>query len=279
MCLSMGHPAEVCPTSNKPRCVACGASNPLPEHELTSKYIHWGGDHPAVDTCCPSRQQQPFSKSYVLQENLKREKPCLPPGSAHSQPRTTVDSLRDPDQPIKTPENSTEEPLTSGRSSIRGPPLHERQVDRGRPDNPSKERTTGSDHPKPRGQQKGAHKKEQTIAQITHMIHHITNRRSGLRENDDHHVVQALRVIRLAYHFRYHKLTLTESEKMDILLRKVVKAALGLLPHASTRRLLQLGVPNTITELLEAQQNSQVERLRQSPSELRHILSSWLPHS
>lgn len=51
---------------------------------------------------------------------------------------------------------------------------------------------------------------------------------------------------------------------MDILLRTAVKAALGLPPHASTQRLLQLGVHNTITELIEAQHNSQLQRLRQT---------------
>ncbi|KAH7967419.1 hypothetical protein HPB49_024638 [Dermacentor silvarum] len=126
VCLSMGHRADVCPTPDKPRCVACGTSNPLPEHECTHKCIHCGGDHPATDPRCPSRQQRPFNKSYVLQERLKCEKLCPPPGSAHGQPRTmTAGSLRNPDQPTRTPANSAEQPPTSGRSSTHGPPGHD----------------------------------------------------------------------------------------------------------------------------------------------------------
>ncbi|KAH7933336.1 hypothetical protein HPB49_011602 [Dermacentor silvarum] len=80
VCLSMGHRADVCPTPDKPHCVACATCNPLPEHECTPKCIHYGGDHPATDPRCPSRQQRPFNKSYVLQERLTREKLCPPPG-------------------------------------------------------------------------------------------------------------------------------------------------------------------------------------------------------
>ncbi|KAH7942346.1 hypothetical protein HPB49_023195 [Dermacentor silvarum] len=142
------------------------------------------------------------------------------------------------------------------------PPRVGVQVDRGRTDNPSKKRTAGSGHPKDRGQQKSTHKKEKTITQITHMIHRITNRKRGLRERDVLRIVQALIVSRLTYHLPYHNLTLTQTEKMDILLRTAVKAALGLPPHASTRRLCQLRFHNTITELLEAQYSSQLQRLR-----------------
>ncbi|KAH7933172.1 hypothetical protein HPB49_009845 [Dermacentor silvarum] len=37
VCLSMAHRVDVCPTPDKPRCVACGTSNPLPDHECTPK--------------------------------------------------------------------------------------------------------------------------------------------------------------------------------------------------------------------------------------------------
>ncbi|KAH7965304.1 hypothetical protein HPB49_006014 [Dermacentor silvarum] len=168
------HPAEVCPTPDKPRCIACGTSNPLPEHECTPRCIHCRGDHPATSPRCPSRQQRPFNKSYVLQERLKREKLSPPPGSAHSEPRTTAGSLRNPDQPTKTPANSAEQPPTSGRSSTHGPPGHDRQVDRGRPGNPSKERAAGSGHPKDHGQQEGAHNKEQTVSWAKQFPPHLS---------------------------------------------------------------------------------------------------------
>ncbi|KAH7971240.1 hypothetical protein HPB49_020685 [Dermacentor silvarum] len=96
------------------------------------------------------------------------------------------------------------------------------------------------------------------------MIHHITNPRRGFREKDVLRILQALIVSRLTYHLPYHNLTLTQTEKIDVLLRMAVKAALGLPPHASTRRLVQLVINNSITELLEAQRNSQLQCLRQT---------------
>ncbi|KAH7979151.1 hypothetical protein HPB49_008501 [Dermacentor silvarum] len=77
VCLSMGHRADVCPTPDKPRCVACGTSNPLPEHECTPKCIHCGGDHLATDPRCPSRQQRPFNKS-MCSRNASNAKSCVP---------------------------------------------------------------------------------------------------------------------------------------------------------------------------------------------------------
>lgn len=95
------------------------------------------------------------------------------------------------------------------------------------------------------------------------MIHRITNCRRGLCEKDVVRLVQALIVSRLTYHLPYHNLTLAQTKKMDVLLR-TAKAALGLPPHASTQRLLQLCVHNTVTELLETQHNSRLQRLTQT---------------
>ncbi|KAH7932829.1 hypothetical protein HPB49_003336 [Dermacentor silvarum] len=53
-------------------------------------------------------------------------------------------------------------------------------------------------------------------------------------------------------------LTVVQTQKMDVLLRKAVKAALGLPPHASTERILKLGIHNTVGELIEAHRNGQL---------------------
>ncbi|KAH7977366.1 hypothetical protein HPB49_001092 [Dermacentor silvarum] len=92
VCLSMGNRADVCPTPDKPRCVACGTSNPLPEHECTHKCIHCGGDHPATDPRCPSRQQRSISR--MCSRNVSNAKSCVPHLDQHiySQPRTTAGS-------------------------------------------------------------------------------------------------------------------------------------------------------------------------------------------
>ncbi|KAH7966440.1 hypothetical protein HPB49_016368 [Dermacentor silvarum] len=90
VCLSMGHRADVSPMPDKPRCVACGISNPPKEHECTPKCIHCDGAHPATDPRCPSRQLPPHNKSHVLREHNKRKEQHPPPGSAQGQPGSTT---------------------------------------------------------------------------------------------------------------------------------------------------------------------------------------------
>ncbi|KAH7949753.1 hypothetical protein HPB49_015106 [Dermacentor silvarum] len=77
MCLSMGHRADVCPTPDKPRCVACGTSNPLPEHECTPKCIHCGGDLPPR-TLGVHRVNNGRSISRMCSRNVSNARSCVP---------------------------------------------------------------------------------------------------------------------------------------------------------------------------------------------------------
>lgn len=88
------------------------------------------------------------------------------------------------------------------------------------------------------------------------MISRISN-----HEKDVLHIVQALLMSRLTYHVPYHNHPLFQTQTIDALLRKAVKATLGLPPHASTQQ-LQLGIHNTVGELLKAHCNGQLQRLR-----------------
>ncbi|KAH7955077.1 hypothetical protein HPB49_024371 [Dermacentor silvarum] len=95
------------------------------------------------------------------------------------------------------------------------------------------------------------------------MIYRITNRRRGLHKKDVLHIVQALIMSRLTYHLPYQNLIVVQTQKMDFLLRKTVKAAFELPPHAYTQRIFQLGI-HTVGKLLEAHRNGQLQRLRRT---------------
>ncbi|XP_075747127.1 uncharacterized protein LOC142804264 [Rhipicephalus microplus] len=74
--------------------------------------------------------------------------------------------------------------------------------------------------------------------------------------------MQALFTSRITYGTPYLNLKTAEIEKLNNMIRKATKVALGLLPMASTTRLLKMGVHNTWQELIEAHRNSQLERLK-----------------
>lgn len=103
---------------------------------------------------------------------------------------------------------------------------------------------------------------QRTISQLTHLIRRVANRRSGLKEQDTLSVVQALLISRITYGTPYLALKASEIDKLNVLIRKATKLAIGLPPVASTTRLLRMGVHNTWQELAEAHHINQLERLK-----------------
>lgn len=75
-------------------------------------------------------------------------------------------------------------------------------------------------------------------------------------------MVQALIYSRITYGTPYLNLKTAEKQKLNLLIWKATKLALGLPPNASTNRLLQMGVHNIWEELAKAHLISQVERLK-----------------
>ncbi|KAH9381577.1 hypothetical protein HPB48_006524 [Haemaphysalis longicornis] len=110
------------------------------------------------------------------------------------------------------------------------------------------------------------------ITQTTHMIRRISNRRAGLKEADTLRIVQSLLISRLAYHVPFHNLLRSELQRLNTALRTGIKAALGLPPYTSTQRLLQLGVHNTIEEIIDAKRAGQLIRLSTTRTG-RHVLA------
>lgn len=58
-----------------------------------------------------------------------------------------------------------------------------------------------------------------------------------------------------------HHWLAAEREKLNVLIRKTVKRALGLPIRTSTEGLLALGIHNTLDEIIEAQRTAQISRL------------------
>ncbi|KAH8023737.1 hypothetical protein HPB51_016476 [Rhipicephalus microplus] len=91
ICLGLGHRADVCRTTTKRRCQACGVETPEPEHSCTTQCFHCKGDHPATHPKCPARKQKPPNKHYVkkaLEANALAPPPTSPPKRHRPRSRT-----------------------------------------------------------------------------------------------------------------------------------------------------------------------------------------------
>lgn len=95
----------------------------------------------------------------------------------------------------------------------------------------------------------------------TRLLKRITNRRSGMREENLTRLIHSFVVCHIAYVAAFHNWYKKEEDKINVLIRRVYKIALGLPESTDTDRLLQLGVHNTLNEIAEAQRTSQLERL------------------
>lgn len=107
---------------------------------------------------------------------------------------------------------------------------------------------------------------QKTVTQLTHLIRRIRGFTYGLKEHDTCKLIQALIVSRITYGTPFVNLKPQEINKLDTLIRKAYKAALGLPTYTSNDRLLKLGLHNTLSELLEAQRASHLQRLILTPA-------------
>ncbi|XP_077540901.1 uncharacterized protein LOC144153118 [Haemaphysalis longicornis] len=117
-----------------------------------------------------------------------------------------------------------------------------------------------------------------TSEQVLGMLRRVAKKNRGIKENDALRLVQAFVVTRTTYSAPYLNLTGTQKAKLDVILRKATKQALGLPAYTSTKRLYEMGVHNTVDELVEAHLSNQ--RMRLSGSEHgRRILEKigWRP--
>lgn len=97
--------------------------------------------------------------------------------------------------------------------------------------------------------------------QVVHMIRRVTNRHRGMKEDDTIRLVQAFVLSRLTYAVPYMTLTKTDTEKLNTLIRKATKQALGIPMSATTDKVLRIGHHNTVDKLVEGHLSSQKARL------------------
>ncbi|XP_070392692.1 uncharacterized protein [Dermacentor albipictus] len=113
---------------------------------------------------------------------------------------------------------------------------------------------------------------ENSAQQTLRLIKRIANRHYGMKENNLVRLVQAFVISRIVYVTPYLNLQVAEKTKIDGIIRRSFKQAIGLPINTSNDRLLALGVHNTLEELIEAHTIAQYERLSQTPTG-RHILN------
>lgn len=115
----------------------------------------------------------------------------------------------------------------------------------------------------PQGRQNTTTMKKLTTSteQILRMIHRIRNKHHGMKERDTIRLVQAFVISRIMYGTAFLNLSRSEIEKLEVLIRKAYKTALGLPNSTPTAKLMALGVHNTLKEMWEAQWFSQLNRL------------------
>ncbi|XP_075532827.1 uncharacterized protein LOC142566021 [Dermacentor variabilis] len=102
---------------------------------------------------------------------------------------------------------------------------------------------------------------EGKVTAATRLIKRITNKHTGMKEDSVMRLIQSFAISHITYVAAFHNWNVTEREKINTLIRKTYKIALGLPESTSTARLLQLGVYNTLEEIVDAQRTSQLERM------------------
>lgn len=94
---------------------------------------------------------------------------------------------------------------------------------------------------------------ENKITSTLRLIRRITNKRQGMKEASVVRLIHSFVISHIMYGATYHNWYSAEKAKLNTLIRRAHKMALCLPDSTSTVLLLQLGVHNTLEELIEAQ--------------------------
>ncbi|KAG0441823.1 hypothetical protein HPB47_015839 [Ixodes persulcatus] len=96
------------------------------------------------------------------------------------------------------------------------------------------------------------------------LIRRVANGRSGMKEARLVRLIQAFVISHITYVAAFHNWRQCERKKIDAMIRKAYKSALGLLGCTSTQKLEALGLHNSLEEIAEAQQMAQLTRLSET---------------
>uniref|UniRef100_L7M065 Putative tick transposon n=1 Tax=Rhipicephalus pulchellus TaxID=72859 RepID=L7M065_RHIPC len=99
------------------------------------------------------------------------------------------------------------------------------------------------------------------VTNAIRLIKRVTNKHQGMKEANVIRLIYSFAISHIIYVAAYLNWYTAEKAKINALIRKAYKQALCLPDSTSTERLLQLGLHNTLEELIEAQQIAQLERL------------------
>ncbi|XP_077548095.1 uncharacterized protein LOC144160815 [Haemaphysalis longicornis] len=102
------------------------------------------------------------------------------------------------------------------------------------------------------------------VTAATRLIRRVSNRKAGMKEESLTRLVQSFAISHITYVAAFHNWRQCERNKINALIRKAYKAALGLLDCTSTEKFLALGVNNTLEEIAEAQRTAQISRLSET---------------
>ncbi|KAG0429530.1 hypothetical protein HPB47_023545 [Ixodes persulcatus] len=109
--------------------------------------------------------------------------------------------------------------------------------------------------------------------QVLNLLRRVSTSSRGLKERSMMRLCDALLISRLCYHLPYTKLTQRQKIKLDALIRKGIKLAMGLPITTSTHRLLDMGHQNTVDELVAIHKRRQEIRLLLTPREDTYSLN------
>ncbi|XP_065281367.1 uncharacterized protein [Dermacentor albipictus] len=93
------------------------------------------------------------------------------------------------------------------------------------------------------------------------LIRRVANRKAGMKEESLIRLVHSFVISHVTYVAAFHNWMQCEQNKINALIRRPYKAALGLFECTNTNKLLSLGVHNTLEEVAEVQRTVQLERL------------------
>lgn len=112
---------------------------------------------------------------------------------------------------------------------------------------------------------------EATTYQTTRLVSRIANKHHGMKENSLIRLIQTFVLSRIVYVAPFLDLKTEEKKRINVMIRKTYKQALGIPVSTSNERFEAPGLHNTIEELIEAHRTAQMERLSKSQTG-RHIL-------
>ncbi|KAH7975075.1 hypothetical protein HPB49_023313 [Dermacentor silvarum] len=110
--------------------------------------------------------------------------------------------------------------------------------------------------------------------QVVSIVRRISARGRGLKEKNKLRLVQTFILSWICYSTPFLNIKKAERNKLDVIIRKCTKRALGLPISTSTEALEGMGVHNTWQELAEATRTAQLERL--SLTETGQQILNWV---